>query len=198
MPSLRAFFSFFLTWWGAFLLGALDSSLLIFLPFGIDAVVIYLTASSPDLLWLYVLMTTAGSVCGAIGTYWIGDKVGEKGLKKLVSPRHLDRIRRKVRTGGAVALAVPALMPPPFPLTAVLLVCGALRVDWWRFVVIFALSRLARFGAEGLLARRFGAGILRVFESDAFAWVIGTFIVLVLAGTVVSGVVLWRRTRAPE
>jgi hypothetical protein len=33
--------SFFLTWWGAFLLSALDSSLVFFMPFGVDALVIY-------------------------------------------------------------------------------------------------------------------------------------------------------------
>jgi hypothetical protein len=51
-----SFFTFFLTWWGAFLLGALDSSMLFFLPFGIDTVVIYLapgitTCSGPIRCW---------------------------------------------------------------------------------------------------------------------------------------------------
>ena len=195
MPSLRGALGFFLTWWGAFLLGVLDSSLLVFLPFGIDAVVIYLAARTPERFWLYALMTTAGSILGALGTYWVGVKVGEMGLERFVSKRRLDRVRQRVRTGGAVAVVVPALMPPPFPLTAFVLTCGALQVDLLRFVIVFGVSRLARFGGEALLARRFGSSLLQILESDSFLWVVSVFIVIVLVGTAVSGVVLWRRSR---
>ena len=76
------FFSFlnnFLTWWGAILLGALDSSLFVFVPFGNDAVVIYLCARDPSLFWLYPLLVTAGSVVGGAGTYLIGVKIGDAG-----------------------------------------------------------------------------------------------------------------------
>ncbi len=58
-------FRIFLSWWGAFLLGALDSSLLFFLPFGNDMLVVFLSARRGNLFWLYALMTTAGSVVGA-------------------------------------------------------------------------------------------------------------------------------------
>jgi membrane protein YqaA with SNARE-associated domain len=197
---MRSLFLFFLTWWGAFLLGALDSSLLFFLPFGIDTVVIYLAARNRDLFWIYPLLATAGSLAGAAVTYWIGMKGGEHGLQRFVPEKRLERLRCKVRDSGAIALALPALMPPPFPLTPFILTCGALAVNPWRFFATFGGVRLLRFGIEALLARRYGRGILRVLQSDSFQMVIVGFIAIAVVGTIVSAVLLWRSTynRRPQ
>jgi membrane protein YqaA with SNARE-associated domain len=190
MPGL----SIFLTWWGAFVLGALDSSLLFFLPLGIDTLVVYLSARDSELFWLHPLLATAGSLTGAAMTFWMGKKAGDVGLERFVPSKRLERLRRRVREGGALAVAVPALMPPPFPLTPFILTCGALEVDPRRFFVTFGAVRLLRFGGEALLARAYGAGILRVLESDGFTLVIVGFIVIAVVGTIVSGVMLWRGT----
>jgi membrane protein YqaA with SNARE-associated domain len=188
----QSVFSFFLTWWGAFLIAALDASMLFFLPFGVDAVVIYLSARNEQLFWLYPIMATAGSVTGAAGTYWIGKKAGEVGLERVVPRRRLERIRGRVRNSGAIALAIPALLPPPFPLTPFILTCGALEVSPWRFFATFGGVRLLRFGAEALLALRYGRGILRVLQSDTFQMVVAGFVVIAIVGTIVSVVLLWR------
>ena len=196
--SFGALFSFFLSWWGAFLLAALDSSMLFFLPFGIDGVVIYLAARNHDLFWLYPMLATVGSASGAWITFWIGQKAGEHGLERLVSGRRLERMRGRVRDSGAIAMAVPALLPPPFPLTPFILTCGALAVDRTRFFLTFSAMRLLRFGAEALLAQRYGRGILRLLQSQPFQLVIAAFIVIALLGTIISGIVLWRSTHSPR
>lgn len=174
------------------MIAALDASMIFFLPFGVDAVVIYLSARNEDMFWLYPLLATVGSVVGAGTTYWIGKKAGDVGLERYVPERRLQRIRRRVRDSGAVAMAVPALMPPPFPLTPFVLTCGALKVNPWRLFSIFAAMRLLRFGAEAGLAVVYGRGILRILESDAFQIVIGGMIVIAIVGTIASGVLLWR------
>jgi hypothetical protein len=46
-----------------------------------------------------------------------------------------------------------------------------------------------------MLARRYGDGVLRVLRSDVGRMAIAGLIVVAVAATVVSGVVLWRRTR---
>ena len=141
------------------------------------------------------MLATAGSVAGATVTYWIGKKVGEVGLERLVSERRLRRMRSQVGNSGAIAMAVPALLPPPFPLTPFVLTCGALKIDWWRFFLTFSLARLLRFGAETVLARIYGRRILRVLQSDTFQMVVVGFIVVALLGTIVSAVMVWRSTR---
>jgi membrane protein YqaA with SNARE-associated domain len=198
MGPIHAAFGFFLTWWGAYLLAALDASMVFFLPFGIDAVVIYLSARDGMFFWLYPLLATAGSVTGAAITFWIGRKVGEMGLERLVAGRHFERFRHRVQKGGAAAMAASALLPPPFPLTPFVLTCGALKVDPRIFLSTFALMRLTRFGGEGALARIYGRGVLRVLESAPFQMVVVAFIFFAVIGTIVSAVMLWRGTRQPR
>jgi membrane protein YqaA with SNARE-associated domain len=168
--------------------------MLFFLPFGIDALVIFLAARNPELFWIYPILATAGSIAGAAVTFWIGRKAGEHGLERFVSTRRLDRVKCKVNESGAIALAIPALLPPPFPLTPFILTCGALDVNRWRFFITLGVVRLLRFGAEAVLARVYGRGVLRVLQSDVFQIVVIGFVVIALAGTIVSAIVLWRST----
>jgi membrane protein YqaA with SNARE-associated domain len=191
-------FHFFLTWWGAFVLGALDASMVFFLPFGIDALVIYLSARNGMLFWIYPLLATAGSLTGAAITYWIGHKGGELGLKRLIAGGRLERFRQRVQKGGAIAMAIPALLPPPFPLTPFVLTCGALNANRWIFFPTFAAMRLIRFGTEAALARIYGRGVLRLLESDTFQQVIVGFIIIAVLGTLLSAIMLWRNTRQPR
>jgi membrane protein YqaA with SNARE-associated domain len=189
------FLGAFLTWWGVVLLAALDSSMVFFLPFGIDAIVIYMAARNASLFWLPPLLATVGSLAGTAMTFWIGRKAGEVGLERFVSTDRLKRLQCRVRDSGALAIAVPALMPPPFPLAPFVLTCGALAVEPWRFFVTFGGVRLLRFGAEAALARVYGRGILRILQSSQFRMIVIGFVVLAVVGTIASGVALWRSTR---
>jgi len=137
-------------------------------------------------------------VTGAAVTFWIGHKIGEMGLERFVPSRRLERFRCRVKKQGALAMALAAVMPPPFPLTPFVLTCGALEVDRWTFFGIFAAMRLVRFGGEAALARVYGRGVLRIIESDPFQTAIVAFIVVAIIGTAVSGMMLWRSTRQPR
>ena len=189
--------AFLLTWWGLALFAALDSSLVFFMPFGVDAIVIYLASRHHELFWVYPLVAAAGSVAGAAVTYWIGHVAGDAGLPRLIPERRLKRLQGRIRDQGAFALALPALFPPPFPLTPLVLTCGALKVNPWRFFPAFAVMRLIRFSVSATLALVYGPSILRVLESDSVQFVIVGFVTVAVIGTIASGVVLWRRTRQP-
>jgi membrane protein YqaA with SNARE-associated domain len=192
----QSILGFFVTWWGVALLAALDTSMLFFLPFGVDAVVIYLAARDEQWFWIYPILATAGSLAGAAVTFWIGRKIGDVGLERLVPERRLERVRCRVKDSGAVAMAVVALLPPPFPLTPFVLTCGALDVNKTRFFATFGTVRLLRFGLEAVLARIYGQGVLRVLQSDAFQMVVVGFVVIAVLGTIISGVLLWRSTHS--
>lgn len=185
-------FSLFLTWWGLVLLGALDASLFVFIPFGTDAVVIYLCARNRELFWLYPLLVTAGSIVGAAVTYAIGARLGDTGLARFVSPRQLERFRTRVKDVGVLTMGLSAVLPPPFPLTAFILTSGALKVPMAHFLVIFAAARLFRFGAEALLAQRFGTSLLRIFESAPVQRIAVGLVVVAIAGTTLAILRVWR------
>ena len=196
---MRSFFysllGYFLTPPGLVAMAALDSSLIFFLPLGIDFAVIILAAREPSLFWLYALLATVGSVAGAAVTFWIGGKVGEHGLSKLVKPSRLKRVQERVGNSAAVSVAALGIIPPPFPFTAFVLTSGACRVKAWTFFSTLAGVRLLRFAIEAGLAARYGRRILTWMQSPVFEAIVGGLIVLAIAGTVVSAIAVWRGSR---
>ena len=198
---MRSFFysllGYFLTPWGVLLMGALDSSLIFFLPLGIDFAVIVLSARTPNLFWLYALLATAGSVIGAMVTFWIGRKVGEHGLTLLMKPSRLERVRNRVGQRAGVGVAALAIIPPPFPFTAFVLASGAFGGRPWTFFATLGAVRLLRFLGEGGLAAIYGRRILTWMESTTFEVIVGVLIALAIIGTIVSGVAVYRSTRRP-
>lgn len=196
---MRGFFysllGYFLTPVGLIAMGALDASLVFFLPLGIDFVVILMAARKPELFWLYALLATAGSVAGAAATFRLGRAVGEHGLSRLVNPNRLKRIQRRVSERAAYSVAALALIPPPFPFTAFVLTSGALRVQTWAFFTALAGVRMLRFGIEAALAAHYGRGIIGWMKSPVFQWIVDGFIVLAVAGTIVSAIAVVRSTR---
>jgi membrane protein YqaA with SNARE-associated domain len=180
---------------GVVVLAILDSTLFFSLPLGIDTVVILVAAHRGTAAWIVPVLATIGSSAGAAITFWMGKKLGEKGLERHMSGRRLERIRNKVREKGAIALAVLDLIPPPFPFTLFVLAAGALEVDAWTFFVTLALCRLARFGGETLLAVFYGPHILAWLKSDIFDDIIGGLIILAFALSVFSVIRLLRSSR---
>ncbi len=199
---MRAFFysllGYFLTPWGIVLMGALDSSLVFFLPLGIDFAVIILAARKPELFWLYAILATVGSVIGAMVTFWIGRKVGEHGLTRLMKPSRLERVKHRVSRHAGTSVAALAIIPPPFPFTAFVLASGAFGGRPLTFFSTLAGVRVVRFLAEGGLAAIYGRRILSWMQSTVFEVIVGTLIGLAIVGTIVSGVAVVRSTRRPR
>jgi membrane protein YqaA with SNARE-associated domain len=188
-------FALFLSPFGLVLLAALDSSMIFFLPAAVDMAVIILVARHRELFWAFPILATVGSVAGAYVTYRIGRKIGENSLACWVPERRLKSIQKKVKDKGAIALAIPALMPPPFPLTPFILVCGALKVSTKTFFLTLAGVRLVRFSIAAVLALVYGRRIIAVMESPTFKMVIAGFFILAVIGTIVSAIHVVRSTR---
>jgi membrane protein YqaA with SNARE-associated domain len=171
---------------GVVVLGALDSTLFFSLPFGIDASVIILSARMRALWWIVPLLASAGSVAGAALTFWMGVKIGDVGLERWVAANRLERIRRRVRDKGAIALAVLDLIPPPFPFTPFVLAAGALDVLPRTFFVTLSLCRIFRFGIEAALAAVYGRSITSWLDSDLFHDIVSFLIVAAAVLTTIS------------
>src|SRR5205809_89798 len=168
-------FGSLMSWWGLWLIAALDSSMVFFLPLAVDIAVVILASRSHHLFWLYPILGSAGSLCGAAVTFYIGRRLGEKGLRHFVSKSRLAKVQKRIEDKGAVALAVLDLIPPPFPFTACILAAGALEVSTPIFFITLGLARLLRFGVEALLAYYYGPQIIGWLQSDTFEY-IGIFL----------------------
>jgi len=190
-----AIFGGLLSWWGLWLIAALDSTMVFFLPLAVDIAVVILASRSRQLFWLYPILASAGSICGAAITYYIGRRLGEAGLEHYVSKNRLAGFRRRIEEKGAVALAVLDLIPPPFPFTACILAAGALKVDTILFFVTLFLTRLLRFGVEAILAYFYGRQIISWLKSDIVEYIGTALFAAAIIGTIVTIIQLVRKKR---
>jgi membrane protein DedA with SNARE-associated domain len=191
-----ALFGSLLSWWGLWLIAALDSTMVFFLPLAVDIAVVILASRSHELFWLYPILASAGSICGAAITYYIGRRLGEAGLEHYVSKNRLAGFRRRIEEKGAVALAILDLIPPPFPFTACILAAGALKVDTVLFFVTLFLTRLLRFGVEAILAFFYGPQIIVWLQSDIVEYIGTALFAAAIIGTIVTVIQLVRKKRA--
>jgi membrane protein YqaA with SNARE-associated domain len=197
MRSLfHSLLGYFLTPAGLLMMGVLDSSLIFFLPLGIDFVVILLAARRPEWFWVYAILATIGSVIGSAFTFWIGRKIGEVGLEGFIKPSRLKRVQERVGRSAALTVGALAIIPPPFPFTAFVLTSGACRVNAWTFLVTLAAVRVMRFGMEGALAAYYGRRIIITWmKSPSFTVVVGIVTGMAVIGTVISAIAVYRSTR---
>ena len=168
-------------------LGFLDSSFLM-LPLGNDLLVVALTAAHRQRVFYYVAMATAGSVAGVAFTHWVSARGGQKGLQATLKGKRASYVEEKVREHGGVAIAVAALMPPPFPFTMFIVAAAALQYPMKKMLAIIAGSRALRFAVDGTLALIYGRRIIRMADSDV---VQGFIIGLVALSVICSAGSVW-------
>ena len=131
-------------------------------------------------------MAAAGSVIGSFTTEWISRKGGEAGLQKRVSRRRFRYVQKRVQRHAGLAIALASMAPPGFPFTPVIIVAAAMQYPRAKLLGLVAVFRLVRFTGEGLLAIRFGKGILKVAESPVVQGVIIAVVVISIAGSAYS------------
>lgn len=193
---LGAIFYFFLHlgFFGLILLGALDSSFLM-LPFANDIAVVVLVSIHHERLLLYVAGATIGSLAGCYVMYVIGRKGGENFLQAHISKQRFEAMRSRMAKRGPVVMALPALIPPPFPFTAWVLAAGALDVPRVKFMGTLAGARFTRFMAEGLFALYFGRRVVRWIQTPYFQHFIEGLVVIAIAGSAWSLYRLFKTSR---
>lgn len=175
---------------GLALLGIIDGPL--FAPFGIDVLLIVLVARHWDHVVWYILAATAGSTVGYWILYAIWRKGGEEGLRRKMKPDKFERIRKKMETSGGKAIAIGALIPPPFPFTPIVAGAAAFQYPQKKLLPVLAAARGARFVLIALLAHHYGRHLIRIIESPGFRWfVIG--LILVSAGGSALAIYKWLR-----
>src|ERR1039457_594220 len=145
------------------LLGIADNSL-IPLPGSTDVVTILLAAHHRTLWVYYAFMATAGSVLGGYLTYRMARKGGKETLEKRFSKKKAARIYAIFEKWGFAAVAIPALLPPPFPIVAMLLAAGALQYPTRKFLAALATGRAIRYSLLAYLGAHYGRSIIRFFS----------------------------------
>ncbi len=125
------------------------------LPGGVDVALMLLSWQRPTLFFVFSLVAAGGSAAGCLVLYRIA-RTGSHAMMARFSPERQEWVREKVRENDTLAVLVAMLGPPPFPTKLFILVAGAVRMDWRRFVGAVFVGRLIRFLGEAYLAVRLG------------------------------------------
>jgi membrane protein YqaA with SNARE-associated domain len=171
---------------GVFVLAALDSTFIFYLPFAMDAVLIILVTKHESWMPVYAITASAGSVAGCLFTYYIASKSSEQTIEKMVSKRKFDRVKRKMEEKGFWALMVASMLPPPFPFTPFLIMAAVVKLPVKKMVLAVFPGRLVRYFAEGTLAILFGRHILRMLNSTGFKIALLTIFAISILGSMIS------------
>ncbi|MFS8085277.1 MAG: YqaA family protein [Acidobacteriota bacterium] len=166
------------------LIGALDSSLLS-LPEVNDYLVVARCYSHPRTVFFFPLFAAIGSVLGCLLLYTILSRGGRAVLHRRFRVEHVLRVERAYARFGILALAVPALLPPPMPFKVFVATAGALQFPRRRFLLTIFLARTLRYYTEGILAVFYGERVLRFLKDN------GLLIVSIVAGVCVVGLAIY-------
>jgi membrane protein YqaA with SNARE-associated domain len=161
-------------------IGALDSSLLS-LPEINDYLVVMRCARDPKAVFYFPLFAAAGSVIGCMLLYSILRRGGQAVLRKRFRADHIERVERAYARFGFLALAIPALLPPPMPFKIFVATAGTLEYPRWRFMMTIMIARSLRYYIEGTLAVFYGEQVIQ-FTKDYGAAILGTVVLLAIIG----------------
>ena len=165
-------------------IGALDSSLLS-LPEINDYLVIGRCIKNHSAVFYFPLFAAAGSVLGCYLLYSIMRRGGQAVLRKRFSLENIRRAERAYERFGFLAIAVPAVLPPPLPFKIFVATAGTLEYPRWKFLLTVMLARSLRYYAEGILAVIYGRRVLRFMKDN------GLVIVSVVASVVLIGLLIY-------
>ena len=157
------------------LIGALDSSLLS-LPEVNDYLVMARCYTHPRAVYVFPMFAAIGSVLGCSLLYTILRRGGQAVLHRRFRIDHVLRVERAYARFGILALAVPALLPPPMPFKIFVATAGALQFPRRRFLLTILVARSLRYYIEGTLAVFYGERVGRFLKDN------GLLIISVVAG----------------
>ena len=177
------------------LIGALDSSLLS-LPEINDYLVVGRCIKYPTAVFYFPLFAAAGSVLGCWLLYTIMRRGGQAVLRKRFKRESIERVERAYARFGFLAIAVPAILPPPLPFKIFVATAGTLEYPRWKFLLTVMLARSFRYYVEGILAVFYGRRVLTFMKDN------GLVVLSIVAGVILIALVVYtfvnRRKSKPK
>jgi membrane protein YqaA with SNARE-associated domain len=145
--------------WGVGGLALIDSAL-IPIPVSMDGVIIGYVANDHGKFFLYCLMAAAASAIGSLVPFYVGRAGGELVLLKRINRERYEKIRDRFERQEFLAIAVPAMCPPPFPLKLFEFAAGVFEMKPLPFVLAIFCGKLVQFLVCSLLTIWFGPALL--------------------------------------
>ena len=161
---------------GLFLLAFAESS---FFPVPPDILLIALALINPEASLYLALITTAGSVLGAVLGYVIGLKGGRPLLEKFMSKEKISLVHEYFSKYDVWAIGIAGFTPIPYKIFTIS--AGVFYINFTRFVLASVLSRGGRFFLVGGAIYFFGDAIKDLLQRYFNIFSIA-FVLLIIAG----------------
>lgn len=155
---------------GLFLVAVVDSSVVPLPIPGSTDFLLLLFVSHQGNPWLFALAAVAGSILGGYTAWLMGLRGGEAAMHRYVPARLRARVVAWVERHPVLAVFLPAVLPPPIPLSPFVLAAGALGVPRSRFLVVFGAARSLRYGLIAWLAVLYGRHVVRLWNATLQEW----------------------------
>ena len=149
---------------GVFLVSIVDSS---FVPLPIpgitDIMIVVLAAKHANLI-LLIGAASLGSFLGGAFSYQVGQSGGMAFLAKHVPPRIFKRVCAWMEDHAILSVALPAILPPPMPLSPFVLAAGALNMSRNKFLTTFTVSRFLRHSIAAAIGVYYGPHVVHLWN----------------------------------
>ncbi len=189
-PFVHFLFRFGL--FGLPVISAVDSS---FVPLpipGVTDILIIVYAASKANLFLLVALATIGSALGGYFSHAVGRAGGLAFLEKRVSPAILRRVTSWMDQHAILAVALPALLPPPMPLSPFVLVAGAAHMSRRKFMTAFTISRFIRHCLAAWVGVHYGRHVIHLWNQFSAKWGVTILVVLWSSILLFTGIAIWQ------
>jgi membrane protein YqaA with SNARE-associated domain len=182
---------------GLFVVAFFDSSFLS-VPEVNDILVVTSSAAHPKTAWIYVVAATFGSLAGCSALWYIGRRGGEAFLVRRFGRERVDQTRATFKKWDILALAIPAMLPPPVPFKIFVLSSGVFGLPFRRFAITLIVARGLRYVFWGVMGAMYGDEALALLKRfDRWFDESGLLLLYAAIAIVVIGVALYYALRKP-
>jgi membrane protein YqaA with SNARE-associated domain len=146
--------------WGLGALSFVDSGLFP-IPPTMDLVLIGYVSANPSRVLLYAFAAAVGSGLGSLIPYFIGRAGGELFLLKRINRARYEKLRDRFEKQEFLAIAIPAMIPPPFPLKLFEFAAGVFEMKPLPFALAITCGKFLRFLVVGIVTVVYGPSIIQ-------------------------------------
>jgi membrane protein YqaA with SNARE-associated domain len=171
-----------LGFWGLGGLAFVDTGLFP-IPPTMDLVLIGYVTTAHSRLLLYCFVAALGSALGSLIPYYVGRAGGELFLLKRINRERYEKLRDGFEKQEFLAIAIPAMIPPPFPMKVFEFAAGVFEMKPLLYVASIFCGKFLRFLLFATITIVYGPTILHSFTHELhrhFALILAFAAILVI------------------
>jgi membrane protein YqaA with SNARE-associated domain len=168
---------------GILFVAIIDSSSI---PMPLDAMVVEYVVRDHAKFLIYCFTAALGAAIGSLLPYYLGRAGGELFLLKRINRARYEQLRDRFEKQEFLAIMIPAMLPPPFPVKIFELAAGVFEMKPLWFFSALMLGKFIRFVVVALIIMVYGPAIFHTMmhtvhhHRDLMLAVVGILALLLL------------------